>query len=339
MSVLRNGTGILLRGLGIPAWLRRRYAGALRIVMFHGVASDHGDGSISPDDFAHHLQRIKEHYAVLPFREVLSALRDRGPLPRDTAVLTMDDGFLNQYEVARQVLESHSLPATIFLPTRLMDRGELIWTSRVDRLFLQAGGCVPRPQTATERRRRRQVLAESAGVKSRLKAQSHQERMAGIEGLAARLNPDGLPLDPGEDGLMTWEMAREMETSKLFDFGSHSCTHPLLTQVDDDQLEAELLDSWHSLKSRLSRPLPVMCYPDGNHDSRVVRATMKAGYAAAVSTRHGLVHPGDPPYTLRRIGVYRDTGPALLDCKLAGLGASPAGEELRPSASEQDSES
>jgi len=60
-------------------------------------------------------------------------------------------------------------------------------------------------------------------------------------------------------------------------------THPLLTQVDDETLERELVGSKARCEEMLGVPCRTMAYPTGNFDERVERATEAAGYEAAAA--------------------------------------------------------
>ena len=98
----------------------------------------------------------------------------------------------------------------------------------------------------------------------------------------------------------------EPELTQLLDagweIGSHTATHPRLTQVDDAQLETELRRSREALEARLGRPCPSIAYPYGDVDDRVARAAVAAGY----SNGAGLAGYGGAGDRMQwpRIGVY-----------------------------------
>ena len=48
------------------------------------------------------------------------------------------------------------------------------------------------------------------------------------------------------------------------------------------------------------------CYPRGHYNDAVEEAVRQAGYKTALTTRPGIVQPGDPPLTLRRTFIARD---------------------------------
>ncbi|MEA2419735.1 MAG: hypothetical protein QOE60_1941 [Thermoleophilaceae bacterium] len=87
-----------------------------------------------------------------------------------------------------------------------------------------------------------------------------------------------------------------------WEIGSHTRTHPHLTEVDDETLRAELEESRATLEQRLGRPCRTLAYPYGDYDERVVAAAAAAGYAAA-GTLPARLH-AEQPLAWPRIGIY-----------------------------------
>ena len=72
---------------------------------------------------------------------------------------------------------------------------------------------------------------------------------------------------------MSWEELGRLAAAG-WEVGSHTRSHPLLTQVaDDGSLAGELAESKAVIESRLDRPCESIAYPYGDHDDRVVEAT------------------------------------------------------------------
>lgn len=106
--------------------------------------------------------------------------------------------------------------------------------------------------------------------------------------------------------LLTWEQVEEMSAYGI-EFGSHTCTHPELTNISPELCMEELVRSRADLKARLGREIVSFCYPRGDLNTEVIQMVEKVGYSCAVVTppRYGipLSH-----YTLRRIGInYANT--------------------------------
>lgn len=100
---------------------------------------------------------------------------------------------------------------------------------------------------------------------------------------------------------LSWRELRELADAG-WQIGSHTVTHPHLTQLDDATLADELARSKADCEQRLQAPCTSLAYPYGDVDARVVAATARAGYAtaAALPRQLGATDALDWP----RIGVY-----------------------------------
>lgn len=100
---------------------------------------------------------------------------------------------------------------------------------------------------------------------------------------------------------MGWEELRALAAAG-WEVGSHTCSHPRLTQLSDEQLRDELLGSREACERALGVPCRTLAYPYGDVDRRVVRAAGEAGYAAggALPARPHRAHPLEWP----RVGVH-----------------------------------
>ena len=111
--------------------------------------------------------------------------------------------------------------------------------------------------------------------------------------LGSEFEPELVPLGWDELGGLAergWEV------------GSHTCSHPRLTQLGDAALEDELHRSKALCQEHLDRECASIAYPYGDHDARVAAAAGRAGYRAA-GTLPSRFDSRDP---LRwpRVGVY-----------------------------------
>jgi peptidoglycan/xylan/chitin deacetylase (PgdA/CDA1 family) len=88
-----------------------------------------------------------------------------------------------------------------------------------------------------------------------------------------------------------------------WEIGSHTRTHPRLTQLDDEALTEELVGSREACERALGRPCRSIAYPYGDVDERVIAAAGRAGYTAAGSLPSRLA---SAPSALDwpRIGIY-----------------------------------
>lgn len=76
---------------------------------------------------------------------------------------------------------------------------------------------------------------------------------------------------------MTWPMVESMAEAG-HEFGSHTLSHPMLTELGEEELRQELFDSRARIKERLGR-CDSIAYPFGDWAGRVAEAAADAGYS------------------------------------------------------------
>jgi peptidoglycan/xylan/chitin deacetylase (PgdA/CDA1 family) len=101
------------------------------------------------------------------------------------------------------------------------------------------------------------------------------------------------------------------------EIGSHTMTHPHLTQLSDEKLIDELRSSKHLLEDLLQRPVPGFSYPYGDLDARVRDAVADAGYRYATTTKLGALTAKTEPFLIPRINIRWNTAGPLLHAKIA----------------------
>ena len=110
----------------------------------------------------------------------------------------------------------------------------------------------------------------------------------------------GGPHEP-EMVCLGWDELRGLARSG-WEVGSHTCSHPHLTTLDDAILARELSQSRAAVEHGIGQPCRSIAYPYGDVDARVIEATRAAGYelGASLPGRPGSTAPLDWP----RVGVY-----------------------------------
>ena len=110
---------------------------------------------------------------------------------------------------------------------------------------------------------------------------------------------------------MRYPKAYHAACNYLVSFGGHTVHHEILSTLDDDALESEVLDSIHVVEDRLGTVTATFAYPNGqpqDFDRRAVDVLRRNGATAAVSMIEGLNGPETEPFSLRRISIGADTG-------------------------------
>jgi peptidoglycan/xylan/chitin deacetylase (PgdA/CDA1 family) len=138
--------------------------------------------------------------------------------------------------------------------------------------------------------------------------------------VAQTLTAEGRPVDwvrtpPGKPlRTLTRDQVLEMQDAGV-DFQSHSWAHHDLIDLTVAECVRDLRESRELLSELLGRPVRLLAYPRGLHDSRVRDAAARAGYthAFALPERAEQVDA----YAIPRVGIYRGNGPLTVRIKAA----------------------
>jgi peptidoglycan/xylan/chitin deacetylase (PgdA/CDA1 family) len=100
------------------------------------------------------------------------------------------------------------------------------------------------------------------------------------------------------------------------EFGGHSVTHPILTNISAAQLDEEIAGSKREIEAHIGKEVLVFSYPNGQSSSQVRDAVIRAGYAYSTAYFAGVAHPSQGCYDLPRIAVETDFSFSLFKANL-----------------------
>ena len=103
---------------------------------------------------------------------------------------------------------------------------------------------------------------------------------------------------------ITWDMAREMDADGMY-IESHTVDHKSMTDLTDEQLRNELVDSKQKLEKELGHSIDFMAYPTGTYNLHIAQLVQDAGYKAAFTIKYGNVDKASNIYALERVPVFQ----------------------------------
>jgi peptidoglycan/xylan/chitin deacetylase (PgdA/CDA1 family) len=273
--------------------------------MFHAVGGD-GEQTVHPyqqayttEVFEAEIRYLLRHFTIVPLDHLIERMEGVRAADRPNELaLTFDDGLRNTAKTAYPILRELGVPATFFVCPGLLDSGEWQWSyecaARLSRLSQESKKellrSVGAPVTST---------AAIMDWVSDLEDSSRRAFVGRIRAATSGFEPSSV--ERFNFDLMTWDDVNALDSS-LVVIGSHTVTHPVLSRTDPGQMRREIIDSKRMLEERLARPVNYFCYPDGAHNPEVVDIVRQT-YRAAVTTRPGLVMPGEDRWLLPRIGA------------------------------------
>lgn len=117
--------------------------------------------------------------------------------------------------------------------------------------------------------------------------------------LLGKCNEWDVPLGEAPEPIMDAAQVREW-LSADHEIGSHSLSHPYLTQLPLGSAREEIGASRKKLEDLFGIPIRHFCYPYGDWNEAVRGLVQEAGYQTACTTEPGLNTHAGAPFTLKR---------------------------------------
>lgn len=301
----KSSVADLLVGANAFAPFRYLNRDKVLVLMYHRFSEGDEFGKTSARTFERHLAYLAANYNIISLEQAVDRLKEGSSLPPRSAVITIDDGYRDFYEIAFPILQKFNSPATLYVVTDFIDRRCWIWTdiaryvalkTNKDRVRFRAGEKIVERQLDSRESR----LSAAGAVNSEVKKMPDGEKDAALREFAAEMNVEVPDIPPEEFGPVSWESVSDMDKRRV-EIGSHTVSHPILTNVDDGRLFRELERSRSVIRDRLQKDRIHFCYPNGNVAARERDAVEAAGFASAVTTEIRLCQNGEDRFLIPRI--------------------------------------
>lgn len=295
--------------------LRSRIRPPPVILMYHRIADESFDPwgmAVTPPHFREQLEWLSQHRTVLRL-QAFAALHRARRLPPDAVAVTIDDGYSCCSELASSLLEQFRVPATIFIPLDLIERGQPFWWDELEELVLSHeghsltfdGAEIPIGQRTPEDRqwkpRTEPVTARQSAFReilTRITRKRPVDRDRAIDDLRRQVGAIG-DLESLKRP-MTPQLVRGI-SSDLVDFGSHTLNHPWLTDLDPNEQAEEIGGSVDRLKTLTGSQPVAFAYPYGISDEHSRRLVEEAGFECACVTGDRAVSRRSGTFALPRV--------------------------------------
>lgn len=250
------------------------------------------------------LKWIGEQFRVL---SPLQACEDLvgGVLPARAAIITFDDGYRDNHDVALPILRHQRMQAAFFVATGYLGDG-IQFNDRLTELFrelqddsLDVGWLGLGTLNVGSLDDRLQALER---VREAVKYLDPQARHLAVERLENACRGSGGRLRRGRI-MMTTEEVASLARSGM-EVGGHTVHHPILQAVDDATAYQEIAGGRDALSGILGRAPLLFSYPNGKPgaDFSPKHAAMasRAGFRFAFSTQRGVATPDTDPMLMPR---------------------------------------
>jgi peptidoglycan/xylan/chitin deacetylase (PgdA/CDA1 family) len=299
----------------LPHWRGIVVLNYHRVGDHRGQPWDHTLWNADAESFDAQLATLAKHAEVVSGEDAQRCARENRRGRR--VMLTFDDGYRDNYEIAYPLLRQHGLPATFFPATGFIDGGgpawwdELAWMVRHARHDRVAAGGLLEHALHVGPERDHAIAALTEHYKSLADDQTEPflERVAALTG-AGRCERS-----QSAQQWMTWDMLREMRAGGM-DVGGHTVSHPVLARLTPERQRYEIAGCAERIEQELGQPMRWFAYPVGARDTFTPdtrRILAERGVELAFSFYGGFAsYARWDPLDVPRIHVSSSHGPELL---------------------------
>lgn len=304
--------------------------------MYHRVTDkifDPRQLCVSRAHFEEHMQVIKKYGRIVQMREMGMNLK-RFPFGSNEIVVTLDDGYADNFRNARPILERHEIPATFFVVTGSIGRHEDFWWNDLEASILaprilpdlfestiagikytwkiapegpchimdysQSTNGVPQDGITLSRSKLYYVLMRLLGAASLDERRNVLLQIGAWANQLLASEPESLP--------MTSEEIVSLANSAFFEIGAHTVGHAMLSLLPKEKQEEEISRSKLDLEDMLSRRIDSFSYPYGKYSDDTVKLVEGIKFQNACTAVQQPVMRNSNPYLLPRFTVTNWNG-------------------------------
>jgi peptidoglycan/xylan/chitin deacetylase (PgdA/CDA1 family) len=234
----------------------------------------------------------KNGFSFISVEQLQLIIAENKPIPPFSVILTVDDGWKENKENIAAVAERLGIPITIFVSTEPVEKEKRFWWSVI------------------EEGNKKKLTKHTVGE---LKKIPNVEKISIVEPIEKELMP--------KQEALTVDEVKLISNGRFVSIGSHTVTHPILTQCQHEQSSFEISNSKQKLESWINKPVTSFAYPNGMYGEREKQILKENGYTIAFNTvpeyvtQESLKHPFEIP----RFDVLENVTLMENFCRMTGI--------------------
>jgi glycosyltransferase involved in cell wall biosynthesis/peptidoglycan/xylan/chitin deacetylase (PgdA/CDA1 family) len=277
--------------------IKKTSSNTCSILMYHRIANasvDCWNLCVSPQNFEQHLQLLqKDNLAI------------------QKVVLTFDDGYEDNFTIAKPLLEKYNIPAIFFVTTHALHYNHVAYYwDVIEKIFLSANnlpanillllhnGSIeleidkaeqPTPCEQTKHWKAISQPPFNSRTNACLKLWVYLQNLPNnniqhlINQLLQQCNTSLQQLQV--PAIASIEMIQSLKNQSLITIGVHTYSHPILPAHNYQQQLAEIKTAKEQLEQILQQPITSFAYPNGKFNANTIACLQALNFETAFTTK------------------------------------------------------
>jgi len=290
-------------------------ANKILVLMYHRIADVNNDPwqlAVSPGNFEQHLRLLQKKFYIITVPELLVQLNDKS-ITSNSVCLTFDDGYADNFHVAKLLLEKYKCSATFFVPSQNLLEQQAYWWDELEQIILNTIH-LPVDFSGFIGSKKITVHLGNESILTEVIEQKHNKWRW----------PDKPPTQRCELYLRLWEILKPLPTLQLntelvkiktwagennsantlpmtadqlqmisahplFGVGMHTATHASLSAHSYDVQVQEILENKKILEQYCNRSISTIAFPYGDYSEVTLNIIKALELDAAFSTKEASI--------------------------------------------------
>jgi peptidoglycan/xylan/chitin deacetylase (PgdA/CDA1 family) len=248
--------------------------------------------SATPEGLDMQIKYFKRHLHVVSGDELEELVSGRTRLTRMHVAITFDDGYLDNYTTAFDVLRANEATAAFFIVPGYVGTSYVPWWDEIAYLVRythksQITLKSPSPLTVNLGPDR------EAAIHTVLRHYKQPGNRSGDQLMEELRAEAECALPEPKRRFLSWEEAKEMRSAGMV-IGSHTQSHRILGQISPEQQRWEMEESKRQIEQNIGSPISTLAYPVGTlgaFDRSTEEIARSLGYTMCFSFYGGINTP------------------------------------------------
>lgn len=281
----------------------------LLVLVYHRVTAkvnaDQSNIKISEEVFIRQLDLLAKKYPIIALSEALRQSKTGEIRPGCQVVLTFDDGYRDNYDIAFPVLKRKSLPATFFISTDYIGSHDPLWEVEVLNDICRSPGIgrVLIDDITVRKNYFESRLSFALRVFEEMKGTGGKTIKEVIGDLRSRANKDMGLYDYSKDLCINWEQVSDMSESGM-EIGSHGASHRSLSRIPFNEALEDIKRSKEAIEKSTGKVCNSLAFPFGSrkdYNQALVDHSKLLGFKSCALNIHGYNNLKPDMYSVKRI--------------------------------------
>jgi len=264
---------------------------------------------ISPQFLEDFILKNKDEKNFISLDDAISVIKGiKKNSDKPFIVITLDDGYKDNYINAFPIFIKYNIPFTIFIATDFPDNKAFLWWYIIEEIILKHNNVILSTGESFDCSTIENKINAFMRIRAIVLELPYHNFEFSFKNLFTHYHVDSSEYN---EMLISWEELKKMSNNPLCTIGAHSVSHYRMSLLNNTDIINEICESKRRIENITGHKVNHFAYPFGTSNelnSNVIELTKNSGLLSAVIAGGGEIRRfGTNPFALKRIMLTERT--------------------------------